>query len=310
VEDQLNELRRDVKHLEKVMVDAQNMSIKTDNNLRSLYAELKRIADNQSRAIQSTRFHSIGVYLLLTVVLVAAAAIIGRFYLTSLKESIAACQEKREVLAGQVARLEKDNESRAAAAIQALNLYEALKQDQKEAAVRQYDQLNRAALDKAMVGLFDDRILAIRKDLAAQHQKEGLRMYRVGNHTNAIREFNTAMTLSETFDGKDLSLYYLGFALFKEKDYQGALKALEEAVNADDKAREYPQALMTMGLAMEQGGNLEEAQRHYEKVIAQSGRNLYRSKMLMQLAALKKTLAKREKEAAAKPATPQPAGSP
>ncbi len=288
-----SEIIKAIKKLEKEMVDAHNMSIKTETNLRNLYAELKRIVENQERAARASRWQSYVAYILFVVIISAGAIMGAKYYAASIEVKMQTLQKRLDEAEQRLAELTKEKEERKAAQVQAWALYKALKENDQKEALKVYKNLNRKALGKTLLAVLDSRISEIKDEMARRSLKEGIRLYRVGNYTNAIRELSSILKMNPEFEQRPKALYYIGFSQFNLKNYKEALKYLEEATRLAPDADEAPRARFLYGLCMEFGGNKEEALEYFQQLLRTPGKNPYRSRIRDRINAIRKAKSKR-----------------
>jgi len=298
-EHSLDTVIKEINRLKKEVVDAHNMSIKTDTNMHNLYSEMKRITENQQQMFRGTRFHSWIAYVLFVVIISVSAGLIANASSSNLSDSNERLENTVSALQAEVNDLKKQQEEFNAAQVQAWALWQALKEGNRKDAIRQYEKMNRRPLGKTLLAMFDKELAVMKSEAAERHYKEGVSLYRVGNYTNAVRELTAARDLSDNFPNRDMTAYYLGFAHFKMKKYSEAIQELEQAVKDKEDAAESPRARYTIGLALEMGGNKDEAIRYYKDAVKVKGKNPYRKRMWERIGALAKSKKKKKKAAPA-----------
>ena len=289
---------KEINRLKKEVVDAHNMSIKTDTNMHNLYAEMKRITDNQQMMFRSNRFHSWVAYVLFVVIIGTAAILVANAHANSLRDRNNGLQATVDTLQAEVTKLTKNREEYKAAEVQAWALWQALKEGNRKDAIRQYQQMNRAPLGKTLLAMFDRELAVMKVAAAESHYKEGVNLYRVGNYTNAVRELKAALELAPDFPNATMAHYYLGFTYFKLKKSGETIAELELAVKDAPEAAESPRARYTIGLAMEMGGNKEEAMHYYKQAVKVRGKNPYRKRMWERISDLAGAKKAKKKKAA------------
>ena len=251
----LEEVRREV-------VEARNMTIKTDNALKSLHAELKTVSAQQDAFQKRTWFSTGAVYFLFAALCVAAVVVISN-------SRAAAANAERERLEKQVSelnatidKLKADATASVAAEQGALQVYRQMTTLPGEDRLKGIDAL--AKIDQAKLSPFarlvlQDRALLLRKEVGGAVLEKGKSAFRKNDWAETITQLTRFLTMDPTPEDAIDAEFYLGNAYFQSRKFDEAIKHLTRFTEGDKKARLRDFAMMMLMQSYDMTGAREQA---------------------------------------------------
>ncbi len=240
---EIETLIHEMKEVKKEVVEARNLTIKTDNNMRSIFAEMKKVDANQKQAEQKARVNGIGVYALFAVVIGVAFYLLLSLQGSSLNDEIEGLQSELQRVSANAAATKLELDSREAMRKSAMGVYKLIQEKDKENAVVEFKKLNREKLSEVAFRLLEEKIGVFREELARKHYDQGVQQWRIGGYKSAVQEFGLSKDFLDKSDYSGMLSYYRGLSLLKLKRNDEGIESLKEAVAAgiekepSDKAR-------------------------------------------------------------------------
>jgi TolA-binding protein len=251
----LDEIRREV-------IEARNMTIKTDNALKTLHAELKNLSHQQQAFQRRTWFSTGAAYLVFSALCVA-----GVIALSGAKA--AAINSEKERLEKQIADLEKTvaaMRAEAAAALEAeqiaMQTYKMMTTLPGEERLKGLDAL--AKLDQSKLNAFtklvlSERAAALRREVGANMLDKGKAAFRRQDWSEAASQLSRFLAMDPPEEEALDASFFLGSSLFQAKKFDEAIKPLARFVDGDRRARTRDFAMLLLSQAYDMVGNREQA---------------------------------------------------
>lgn len=259
---ELSDLNKPLDEIRREVVEARNMTIKTDNALKSLHAELKVVSAQQAEFQKRTWFSTGAAYL--GFLLVCAA---GAFALSGARA--ASANEQKQRLEGQVAELTRELEKHKAdsatsdkAERSAAEVYKMMTTLQGEDRLKGVEALARLDLSKLSPltrQALTDRATSLRKEVGAAVLERGKTALRRGDWNETIEQMNRFLAMSPTEEDALDASFFLGNAYFQSRKYDEALKPLTRFVDGDKKARTRDFALIMLMQSHDMLGNKDKS---------------------------------------------------
>lgn len=251
----LDEIRREV-------VEARNMTIKTDNALKSLHAELKVVSAQQAEFQKRTWFSTAAAYLgFLGVCIAGAVAVSGA--------RAASATEQKQRLEAQVgdltAQLDKQKAEAAAvekaekAASDVYKLMTTLPGEERLKGVEALSKLDLTRLSPLTQKALQDRATLLRKEVGAAVLERGKNAFRRSDWPETIEQLGRFLAMNPAEEDALEASFFLGNALFQSRKYDEALKPLTRFVDGDKKARTRDFALIMLMQSHDMLGNKDKS---------------------------------------------------
>lgn len=251
----LEEIRREV-------VEARNMTIKTDNALKSLHAELKVVSGQQAEFQKRTWFSTGAAYLGFLAVCVAGAVAVSGARATSATEQ----KQRLEQQVGELtSQLEKQKAEAAAVAQAERNAADVYKQmttlpgEQRLKGVEALARLDTTKLSALTRQILQDRAALLRKEVGAGVLERGKTAFRRSDWPETIDQLTRFLAMNPADEEAFEASFFLGNALFQSRKYEDAIKPLTRFVDGDKKARMRDFALLMLMQSHDTVGNKDKA---------------------------------------------------
>jgi TolA-binding protein len=293
----LEELRREV-------VEARNMTIKTDNALKTLHAELKVVTTQQDAFQKRTWFATGAAYLLFTALCVGGVAMISNARSASANAERERLEKQVVELNGTIDKLKAEINGQQTAEQQALQVYRQMTTLPGEERLKGIDALGK--LDQSKQSPFarlvlQDRAVLLRKEVGGAVLEKGKTAFRKQDWPETITQLNRFLSMDPVPEDMLEASFFLGNAYFQSRKFEDAIKHLSRFTEGDRKAKLRDFALMMLMQSYDMTG-----QRDLAVAAAREGLNNYPgSDFRMQFVSrLQRT------NPAAAPANPAPAAPP
>jgi len=256
------EVQKALEDIRRETIESRNMTIKTDNALKTLHAELKSVVTQQEAFQKRTWFATGAAYLAFAVLAALGAAMISGARASSLeadrdklekqlKEANAAL-EAQKTEAGQQLALER-------AAADVYRMMTTLSGDERLKGVDAMARLDHAKLSPFVRQVLQDRAAQLKQEVGGQILERGRAAFRKQDWPNTISELSRYLALSGESPEATEALFFLGDAYFQSKQYADAEKQLARVVELDKKAKQRDFAMMLLVQSNDLTGNKDKA---------------------------------------------------
>lgn len=294
---QLEEIRREV-------VESRNMTIKTDNALKTLHAELKVVSSQQDAFQKRTWFSTGAVYVLFAGLCVAAVVVISNARASAANGERDRLEKQVGELNATIEKLKGEATAALAAEQSALQVYRQMTTLPGEERLKGIDALSR--IDQGKLSPFaklvlQDRAVLLRKEVGGAVLEKGKAAFRRQDWGETISQLNRFLSMDPVPEDALEASFFLGNAYFQSRKFEDAIKHLTRFVDGDRKAKLRDFALMMLMQSYDMTGNRDQA-----VAMAKEGYGSYpASDFRMQFVArLQRTV---QQPAAPAPAAPGPA---
>jgi TolA-binding protein len=248
--------------LKREVIESRNMTIKTDNALKTLQAELKLVSALQAGFQKRTWFASAAAYLLFVALCVAGVFAIGAARSassTSERERL-----ERQVTEAQAAidRLKSEATGQLASEQAALGVYKQMTTLPGEERLKGLDALARLEQTRlsplARLALHD-RALLLRHEVGQGFLEKGKAAFRRQDFAEAASQLGRFLALDPPDDDALEAAFFLGNSLFQIKKYEEATRPLARFVEGDRHAKLRDFAMVMLMQSYEMVGKKEES---------------------------------------------------
>jgi tetratricopeptide (TPR) repeat protein len=229
----LEEIRREV-------VESRNMTIKTDNALKTLHAELKLVSAQQDAFQSRTWFSTGAAYVVFAALCVAGVVVISNARASNANAEKERLEKQVGDLTATIDKLKADASSQLAAEQSALQVYRQMTTLPGEERLKGVDALNK--LDQARQSAFarlvlQDRAVLLRKEIGGVVLEKGKTAFRRQDWPDTIAQLNRFLAMDPVPEDALEASFYLGNALFQSRKFDEAIKPLVRFVDGDKKAK-------------------------------------------------------------------------
>jgi|APLak6261679142_1056127.scaffolds.fasta_scaffold00039_4 TolA-binding protein len=299
----LEEIRREV-------VESRNMTIKTDNALKTLHAELKVVTAQQDAFQKRTWFSTGAVYILFAGLCVAGVVVISNARAASANAERERLEKQVGELNVTIDKLKAEIAGQQAAEQSALQVYRQMTTLPGEERLKGIDALSK--IDQTRLAPFaklvlQDRAISLRKEVGGAVLEKGKSAFRRQDWAETISQLNRFMTMDPVPEDALDASFYLGNAYFQSRKFEDAIKHLTRFTDGDKKAKLRDFALMMLMQSYDMTGN-----RDLAVATAKEGYSTYPSSdfRMQFVSRLQRTVPGAAAPAAPAPAAPAPTPAP
>ncbi|MCA2977801.1 MAG: hypothetical protein INH41_02845 [Myxococcaceae bacterium] len=256
------DLNKSLEEIRREAVEARNMTIKTDNALKSLHAELKVVSHQQAEFQRRTWFSTGAAYLGFLGVCVGGAVALSGARAASASEQKQRLEAQLSELTAQLDRQRADAaqvEKAERAADQVYAMMTTLQGDERLKGVEALAKLDLSRLSPLTQKALKERASLLRKEVGASVLERGKAAFRRGEWAETIEQLGRFMAMSPGEDEALDASFFLGNALFQSRKYDEAVKPLARFVEGDKKARTRDFALIMLMQSHDMLGNKDKA---------------------------------------------------
>lgn len=251
----LDEIRREV-------VESRNMTIKTDNALKTLHAELKLVSTQQEAFQKRTWFSTGAAYAIFAALCVAGVIVISNSRAAGANSERERLEKQVSELTGTIDKLKADANGQLAAEQQALQVYRTMTTLPGEERLKGIDALQK--IDQSKLTPFarlalQDRAVLLRKEVGGAVLEKGKAAFRRQDWPETISQLNRFLSMDPVEEDALDASFFLGNAYFQSRKYEDALKPLTRFVEGDKKAKMRDFALLMLMQSYDMTGNKEQA---------------------------------------------------
>jgi TolA-binding protein len=256
------ELTKLLEDLKREVIESRNMTIKTDNALKTLQAELKQVSGLQNAFQKRTWFATGAAYVLFVALCVAGVIGIGN----ARSASGVAERERLEKQLGEVQaaveRLKGEASAQAAAEQAALAVYKQMTTLPGDERLKGLDAL--AKLDQSRLSPFarlalHDRATLLRKEVGQGILEKGRAAFRRQDFAEAAGHLTRFLALEPPEEDALEASFFLGNSLFQVKKYEESIKPLARFVETDRHAKVRDFAMLMLMQSYEMVGRKDES---------------------------------------------------
>lgn len=252
---QLEEIRREV-------VESRNMTIKTDNALKTLHAELKVVSGQQDAFQKRTWFSTAAVYVLFAGLCVAGVVVISNTRAASANAERERLERQVGDLNETISRLRAEAAAATAAEQSAAQVYKLMTTLPGEERLKGIDAL--AKLDQSKFSAFarlvlQDRALLLRKEVGSAVLEKGKAAFRRQDWSETVTHLVRFLSMDPVQEDALEASFFLGNAYFQSRKFEDAIKPLQRYVEGDKRAKTRDFALLMLMQSYDMTGGREQA---------------------------------------------------
>jgi tetratricopeptide (TPR) repeat protein len=229
----LEDIRREV-------VESRNMTIKTDNALKTLHAELKLVSTQQDAFQRRTWFSTGAAYAIFAALCVAGVVVISNTRAAGANAERERLEKQVTELSGTIDKLKLDATGAVAADQSALQVYRQMTTLPGEERLKGIDALQK--IDQSRLSPFaklvlQDRAVLLRKEVGGAVLEKGKAAFRRQDWPETIGQLSRFLSMEpEAEDALDAS-FFLGNAYFQSRKYAESIPHLVRFTEGDKKAK-------------------------------------------------------------------------
>lgn len=251
----LEEIRREV-------VESRNMTIKTDNALKTLHAELKLVSSQQDAFQSRTWFSTGAAYVVFAALCVAGVVVISNTRAAGANAEKERLQKEVGELTGTIDKLKSDATALSAAEQSALQVYRQMTTLPGEERLKGIDALQK--IDQSRLSTFSklvlqDRATLLRKEVGGAVLEKGKSAFRRQDWPETIAQLSRFLSMDPVPEDAIDASFYLGNAYFQSRKFDDAIKHLSHFADSDKKAKLRDFAMLMLMQSYDMTGGKDQA---------------------------------------------------
>ncbi len=251
----LEEIRREV-------IEGRNLVIKTDNQLKTLHAELKLVGKRQEDFQRRQWISSAVAYVVFAGLCVAGAIAISNAKTASAGADRERFEKQVKELSAQIDQLKVADATLAANERTANEVYKLMSQGQGDDRLKGIDAL--AKVDQTKLSPFARAVLAdratlLRKEVGAAFLERGKSAFRRQDYPATVTELTRFMAMNPVEEDAVDASYFLGNALIQTRKADEAVPHLQRYIAGDKRAKNRDYAMLMLVQALDASGQRDKA---------------------------------------------------
>lgn len=256
------ELAKGLEEIRREAIEARNMTIKTDNALKTLHAELKTVSANQDAFARRTWFATGVAYLGFIALCVGGVIAISGARASAATADRDRLEKQAGELNAQIDKLKADLAAQASAERGAAEVYKLMTAPPGEERLKGIDalgKLDQSRLSPFLKQVLTDRAAALRKEVGATVFDKGKTAFRRSDWPETMEHLNRFLSMSPSSEDLIEALYYLGNAEVQARKFEDGIKHLSGFVDGDKKAKNRDFAMLLLMQAYDATGQKDKA---------------------------------------------------
>ena len=253
----LEELAR----LREEVVNARNLTIKTDNLIKNLGGEIKSINERHGQTERKSFVNSVWAYLIFTVLICGGLYLTFQARLEKHKVDQTLFQKKEASLKREIAELNAELGRWKQIERELLEFERLVREGNKEQAVAKFSGLRRVRF----AGLLEDLIARFKAEVAEEHYQKGVEMFVQGNFDKADEAFLKSLEYEPEPEYLGKLLYYQGMSALRLKDFPRAAEMLRKSLGFKHEFKINSNAMYHLAYAHDRMGEKRTARELYHR---------------------------------------------
>jgi TolA-binding protein len=264
-----------LKDIKREILEARNLVIKADNQVKSLSGELKTITKFLEGERTRRTISSASAYVLFALISFGGLYLFFNSRLGDLEKKIQEVEAQKQLLESEAKKRLGDEGLTRGAEEAALGVLRGLRGGDRAKALREYQNLDFAHLTPLEAEILRIEVERQRETMAREHFDQGEELYRSKQYKRAEEEFNASLELKKDSSKAPDALYYLGMIHHSLGRYQDAIEELEHARDDAPKASWQAEAQYYIALSYEQFKQLARARVEYQAYLRRYPNGIY-----------------------------------
>ena len=254
--------------LRKEVIEARNLIIKTDNLLKNLHAEVKKLGDKHEEQENRHWMTSVTAYIVFALMAAVAAIAYARAEVRTARDEAQANEARAIALQKDAEKIKAADQTRRDASEKAMRVYELLGSEREgpglNQAMAQALHLDRGQLSALETRAIDDRAAGLKLKIAEAALAAGTSAFRRQDWKGVSEMLGRYVELEPKVTDAQV-WYHLGSARMQTKEYQGAIAPLESFLKSAGGTKTAQYAGLLLGQAYEEINNPTRAREVYER---------------------------------------------
>lgn len=187
----------EIREIKKEIIESRGLTIKTNNLVNSLGADIKSIAKRQAGYERRFNWNSAVVYVLVATLSFAGLKLASDARIREIESEMDNLRQNVRELRRELSEETDRAEERARAETGAGQFYDLIRQQKRGEVVERYDAIARQKLSRAEHAFFRDTYDRFRLDLSVTAYQNGLDLMRTGRYAEAAEKFQESVRLKD-----------------------------------------------------------------------------------------------------------------
>lgn len=258
----------EIASLRKEVIEARNLVIKTDNLLKNLHAEVKKLGDKHEEQENRHWMTSVTAYIVFALMAGIGAIAYARAEVRAARDEAQTNEARAIALQKEGEKIRAADQTRRDASEKALRVYELLASEREgpglNQAMAQALHLDRSQLSALETRAIDDRAAGLKQKIAEAALAAGTTAFRRQDWKGVSEMLGRYVELEPKVTDAQV-WYHLGSARMQTKEYQGAIVPLENFLKSAGGTKTAQYAGLLLGQAYEEVNNPTRARAAYER---------------------------------------------
>lgn len=217
---------RELEELRREIVESRSLTIKTNNLVNALAADLKSIAKRQQVRERGVWINNATIYIVSTAVLLVVLKIAWDARVETVTATANARLQKLEGVEAELEAFKARNTGRGESSRHAIEFYELIRQNKQAELLEAWPETQKANLSKAERAIFEDAVSKARSELSLVAYQDGLDHVRTGRWHDARQSLEESIRLDSGAAHTPMAQFNLALALKSLGDQRSAIPIL------------------------------------------------------------------------------------
>ncbi|GAB4301586.1 MAG: hypothetical protein Kow0090_17140 [Myxococcota bacterium] len=203
--------------IKKEIVEARNLTIKTDNLVQNLSAQVKEIGKRQERYERKYVINSIAAYILFIALIGTGAYYISQEQMKSVKAELDVLDKEKGKLEGELKRVEKERSEAQLNDRIAEEVLALFDEERFEEGLIKWEKVNEEGLSRFARKILKEKVASVRKRLGDDLYERGKNLANARSYDMAIAAFKRVLEMDPKGEASPKALLKWGEVLEKQK---------------------------------------------------------------------------------------------
>jgi len=191
------DMNEEITEIKKEIVESRALSIRTNNLMNSLAADIKAIAKKQVGYERRMNINSAVAYVLYTVLIFVGLKLAYDWQVSKIEKEKEITLKQQKEMKNELAAMKKEKSSREKAEGKIEEFYTMIRDGRKEEAISTYEEVVKFPLTESEKAIFKDRVNTMRAELSLEKYQNGLDLARQKKWAEAEDLYRQAIALKE-----------------------------------------------------------------------------------------------------------------
>ena len=273
-----------VRELRSDMIESRNLTIKTDNLIKNLSADIRQIGKRQEMFEKRFVFNSVMAYVLFSVIIFTTLYLAFQAQVSREHAAVEAAQDRIRVLEQGETSLKGELDRRVLAEKEAYSLYRLIEEGKKDEVLAQFPTVRGKLINRGEKELLSAAVADINRELGSSAFEFGRQEFRKRDYEKARDALLKSVRHVEKAHYSPKLHYFLGMSLYQLSDFAGSVEQLRKALQFKHDRSSSNEAVIHLAMALDKlnrGGEARAAYEYYVKRFAVDKRALDANKRIL-----------------------------